>query len=96
MQKIDPRYPHVFCKLSGLVTKADWKHWKREDFKEVLDSVVRAFGIDRLVYGSDWLVCLLAASYADTLGMVQDYFSSFSKDEQERFFGRNALEFYNL
>lgn len=90
------RYPNVSCKLSGLVTEADWKHWKRDDFRQVLDSAVAAFGTHRILYGSDWPVCLLAASYTDTLGVVQDYFSSFSKSEQEGFWGANACRFYNL
>lgn len=90
------RYPNVSCKLSGLVTEADWKHWKRDDFRQVLDSAVAAFGTHRILYGSDWPVCLLAASYTDTLGIVQDYFSTFSKSEQEGFWGANACRFYNL
>jgi L-fuconolactonase len=89
-------HSNVYCKVSGLVTEADWNHWKLTDFAQVLDSVVAAFGTRRLIYGSDWPVCLLAGSYRDVLGIVQDYFSSFSKDEQDLFFGGNAIEFYNL
>jgi L-fuconolactonase len=89
-------HPNVFCKISGMVTEADWKQWKRDDFKRVLDTIVAAFGTQRIMYGSDWPVCLVAASYAEVLAIVQEYFSSFSKSEQEVFFGGNATIFYNL
>jgi L-fuconolactonase len=90
------QYPNTYCKLSGMVTEADWKGWKKEDFRQVLDTTVNAFGINRIMYGSDWPVCLVAASYSDIMGIVQDYFASFSKSEQEAFFGGNATAFYNL
>ena len=56
-------YPNVWCKISGMVTEADWKNWKPEHFKPYLDTVVEAFGPGRIVYGSDWPVCLVAAEY---------------------------------
>ena len=89
-------YPNVYCKISGMVTEADWKYWKPEHFRVYIDTVVEAFGTDRILYGSDWPVCLLAASYQQTLSIVQDYFSSFSAEEQAAFFGGNAIKFYNL
>jgi L-fuconolactonase len=89
-------YQNVYCKISGMVTEADWKNWKPEHFKPYLDTVVEAFGTDRVLFGSDWPVCLVAASYQQTLQIVSDYFSSFSKDEQAAFFGGNAIKFYNL
>jgi L-fuconolactonase len=82
--------------MSGMVTEADWKNWKKEDFKPYLDVVVETFGTDRIMFGSDWPVCLVAASYSEMLGIVEDYFSTFSKDEQENIFGLNAIRFYNL
>lgn len=88
--------PNVSCKLSGMVTEADWKAWTRDDFRRVLDTAVAAFGTGRILFGSDWPVCQVAASYSDTLGIVQDYFSTFSKSEQDAFFGGNATAFYNL
>ena len=75
-------HPNVCCKISGMVTEADWKGWKNEDFRPYLDVVVNAFGTDRILFGSDWPVCLVAAS--------------FSSEEQENFFGQNAVRFYNL
>ena len=89
-------FQNVYCKISGLVTEADWTDWKKEDFKTYLDIVVEAFGTNRIMYGSDWPVCQLAATYEAQFGIVQDYFSSFSKTEQNKFFGGNAVEFYNL
>jgi L-fuconolactonase len=89
-------FENLYCKISGMVTEADWKNWKKKDFKPYMDIVVETFGIDRIMFGSDWPVCLVAASYSEMLGIVEDYFSSFSKNEQEKFFGLNAIHFYNL
>ncbi|WP_026464222.1 amidohydrolase family protein [Adhaeribacter aquaticus] len=89
-------FENVSCKISGLVTEADWKQWKKEDFRPYLDTVVNAFGTNRILYGSDWPVCLVAATYAETLGIVQEYFAAFSQHDQALFFGGNATAFYNL
>jgi L-fuconolactonase len=90
------RFENVYCKISGMVTEANWKNWKQEDFKPYLDTVVEAFGIKRIMFGSDWPVCLVAASYAEMMAIVKDYFSAFTQDEQDLFFGANATLFYNL
>lgn len=90
------RHENVFCKISGMVTEADWKRWRKEDFAPYLDSVVEAFGTQRLMFGSDWPVCLVAASYAEMLNIVKDYFSSFSQHEQDMIFGGNAIAFYKI
>jgi L-fuconolactonase len=90
------RLENVYCKISGMVTEANWKNWKQEDFKPYLDTVVEAFGIKRIMFGSDWPVCLVAASYAEMMAIVKDYFSAFTQDEQDLFFGANATLFYNL
>ncbi len=89
-------YNNVYCKISGMVTEADWQHCKQEDFKPYLDVVVNAFGVERVMFGSDWPVCLVAASYHKVFTIVQQYFSSFTKNEQGKFFGGNASWFYNL
>ena len=89
-------FENVYCKISGMVTEADWKKWKTKDFFPYLDVVVKSFGTDRIMYGSDWPVCLVSASYEEALNIVKEYFSSFSKHEQELFFGGNAIKFYNL
>ncbi|WP_266202390.1 amidohydrolase family protein [Pontibacter kalidii] len=90
------KYENVCCKVSGMVTEADWQHWKKEDFRPYLDTIVETFGTSRLLFGSDWPVCLVAASYAEMLGIVEDYFSAFSEEEQAAIFGGNAATFYNL
>lgn len=87
---------NVFCKISGMITEANWNHWKKEDLTPYIDVVVEAFGTKRIMYGSDWPVCLVAGSYEKVLKVVQDHFSSFSKNEQDLFFGGNAIRFYNL
>ena len=89
-------HENVVCKISGMVTEADWKNWKAEDFTPYLDVIVAAFGTDRIMYGSDWPVCLVAADYAKTKQIVDDYFSQFSADEQAAFYGKTATAFYKL
>lgn len=89
-------YENVHCKISGMVTEADWQHWKKEAFRPFLDVVVAAFGTGRIMYGSDWPVCLVAASYEEVLDIVKSYFSAFSHSEQAAFFGGNASRFYKL
>ena len=89
-------FENVYCKISGMVTEADLKGWRKEDFNPYIDIVVEAFGTNRIMYGSDWPVCLLAASYESVLEIAEEYFSSFTKNEQSNFFGGNAIKFYNL
>jgi L-fuconolactonase len=89
-------HENVSCKISGMVTEADWKNWKPEDIRPYMDVVVEAFGTKRILYGSDWPVCLVAGSYQQVYELVKDYFGSYSTEEQEAFFGGNAIRFYNL
>jgi L-fuconolactonase len=89
-------YPNVWCKVSGLVTEADWQHWSHDTFKPYLDVVFEAFGSDRLMFGSDWPVCLLGGSYREVKGILDKYLASFSSDEQEKVWRVNAIRFYNL
>jgi L-fuconolactonase len=88
--------PNVYCKLSGMVTEADWKHWSEEDLRPYLDVAFEAFGADRLMFGSDWPVCLLAASYGRVKEVVEDYTRSLSENEKEKIFGLNAMRFYGV
>jgi L-fuconolactonase len=83
---------NVFCKLSGLVTEANWTGWSGADFAPYLDTVFEAFGPDRLMFGSDWPVCLLAASYAQVKQLIDNYAAS----DRDKIFGRNAGRFYGL
>jgi L-fuconolactonase len=87
---------NVYCKVSGMVTEADWKNWKKEDLTPYMDMVTEAFGVQRIMFGSDWPVCLVASSYDKWVETVQTYFASFSSSEQELVFGGNAIKFYNL
>jgi L-fuconolactonase len=89
-------YENTWCKISGMVTEADWYHWKPAHLKPYIDTVVEAFGPSRLVYGSDWPVCTVAASYQQVAQIVKDYFATFSVAEQDAFFGGNAMKFYHL
>lgn len=90
------KYHNLYCKISGIVTEADWQNWKPEDFSPYLDVVVEAFGINKIMYGSDWPVCLVAGGYEKMKHIVTDYFSGFSEDEQVLFFGINASGFYTI
>ena len=87
---------HVHCKVSGMVTEADWKNWKPDHFKIYLDVITEVFGTDRLIYGSDWPVCLLAADYHSQLNILLDYFSAFTAGEKSAVFHDNAQRFYRL
>lgn len=87
---------NVSCKVSGMVTEADYKNWKPEGFKPYLDVIVETFSPQRIMYGSDWPVCLVAGDYGDALKITQEYFKTFSQAEQDGIFGANAIAFYNL
>jgi L-fuconolactonase len=87
---------NVFCKLSGLVTEADWKHWKAGDFRPYLDVVFDAFGADRLMFGADWPVCLVAATYYQVKQLIEEYVKGFSQSDKEKIFGGNAVRFYGV
>jgi len=89
-------FKNVYCKISGMVTEADWKNWKHEDFTPYLDEVFEAFGVNRIMYGSDWPVCQVAANYDQQLAIVQQYISKLSPAEKQSVMGENAKTFYNL
>jgi len=89
-------FENVSCKISGMVTEADWKNWKAEDFSPYLDVVMDQFGPNRLIYGSDWPVCLLAASYEQQLNLIENYIAKLSDSEKTLIMGENANHFYNL
>lgn len=88
--------PNVFCKLSGLVTEADWRRWAADDFRPYLDVVFAAFGPDRLMFGSDWPVCLLAANYSQVKELIETYVEANAAQFKEKIFGGNAIRFYGL
>jgi L-fuconolactonase len=88
--------PNVSCKISGLVTEADWNGWKTSDFDPYLDVVFEAFGADRLLFGSDWPVCLVASEYGAVKDILAAYISKLSKSEQGKIWGDNSVKFYTL
>ena len=90
------RYPNVACKVSGMVTEADWQFWRPADMWPYLDIVFEAFGPERIMFGSDWPVCTVAGTYEQVAGIVSDYVDSLSEDEQVAIWGGTAAEFYGL
>jgi L-fuconolactonase len=88
--------PNVFCKVSGMVTEADWKNWKNDDFKPYLSHITDCFGTERIMYGSDWPVCLLAGSYAQVYDLTFEFYKGFSHEEKNGIFGENACRFYGI
>ncbi len=94
-REIEPlaAFPNVWCKLSGLVTEADWQSWKTDDLRPYADRVLKLFGVERLIFGSDHPVCLLAASYGRVLESFQEMID---KEDRDRVFGENARMFYRL
>ena len=89
-------YDNVFCKISGMVTEADPENWEPQHIKPYLDVVVEAFGTKKIMFGSDWPVCLVAAGYGEILSLTEQYFKSFSTTEKSAIFGNNASLFYQL
>jgi L-fuconolactonase len=87
---------NVWCKVSGLVTEADWKSWTPETLRPYLDVVVDAFGVDRLMAGSDWPVCLVAIEYTRWFDTLRTYFAEFSESERDAIFGGTAIGVYQL
>lgn len=89
-------FPHVSVKVSGLVTEADWQNWSYEQFRPYLETALELFGPARLLYGSDWPVCQLAAAYPQVKGIANTWATAMSTAEQALFFGRNAERFYQI
>jgi len=89
-------FPNVLCKLSGLVTEAQWKQWRPEDFHRYLDIVLEAFGPERVMIGSDWPVCTLAGDYAATMRIVTDYVETLSAEVRDGILGGNCFRFYGV
>ena len=88
--------PNVYGKVSGMVTEADWQSWQPDDFRPYLDIVFEAFGPQRLMFGSDWPVCTLAASYQQVVDLVANYAAQLSEDEQRAVFAETAARFYGV
>ena len=89
-------YPNVHCKLSGMVTEADWEHWKPSDLKPYIETALEAFGPERCMYGSDWPVCELAANYEEVHSALKSAVGTLSDTEQDWIFDKTAASFYGL
>ena len=90
------RYPNIHCKLSGLVTEANWSSWQVDDLRPYVDYALELFGAERMMFGSDYPVCLLAASYDIVLESFQELLSALSDSDRDKIFSQNAARFYRL
>ena len=89
-------FPNIHCKLSGLVTEANWTSWQTDELRPYVDHALELFGVDRMMFGSDYPVCLLASSYDRVLESFQDLLEALSNDDRDKIFSKNAARFYRL
>lgn len=87
---------NISCKISGMVTEANWKNWKPADLKPYLDVIFENFSTDKLMYGSDWPVLNVASDYTEVVKTLEDYISQFSIEKQNKIWYENAVSFYKL
>jgi L-fuconolactonase len=90
------KFPNINCKLSGLVTEANWSSWQTDELRPYVDCALELFGADRLMFGTDYPVCLLAATYDRVLESFQELLKDLSEAEREKIFSTNAAKFYRL
>jgi len=90
------KHQNVYCKVSGMITEADYKTWTPEQVEPYMQLVLDSFGVDRIMYGSDWPVCLVAGSYKKVVSLTANFISNLSVTEQNSIMGGNATAFYNL
>ena len=89
-------FPQMMCKISGMITEADWGNWKPADLKPYVHKVIEVFGVDRVMWGSDWPVCLLAGSYARVFDALQECLVDLTRAEKAMIMGENAKTFYGI
>lgn len=89
-------HENVYCKVSGMVTEADLTRWKFEDFKPYIDTIFECFGMERVMYGSDWPVCRLAATFGEVMEILENHTANFTNAERALFWAKNAIRFYNI
>ena len=94
--KAAAKFPNVYCKLSGMITEADWKNWQPSDLKPYVETALECFGPERLMFGSDWPVCELAGSYQQVHSALVDTLGPLSESENAAIFGGTATKFYGL
>ena len=90
------QFPQVMLKLSGMISEADWQNWKPKDLKPYIDRGIQLFGPDRVMFGSDWPVCLVAGSYSRVVEAVQECVANYSETDREKLFYQNAKKFYRI
>lgn len=90
------QFPNLYCKLSGMVTENDWNLWVEADFEPYMQVALEAFGPERLMFGSDWPVCMLAASYSQVFDIVKNFTQKLSIAEQTQIWGQTAEKFYRI
>jgi L-fuconolactonase len=96
LMKAISEYPNVYCKLSGMTTEADYNNWTSEQIEPYMQLVLDSFGANRILFGSDWPVCLVAGNYTKTKELVTNFIAKLNSEEQAAIMGGNAIEFYNL
>ncbi len=96
LMKAISEYPNVYCKLSGMTTEADYNNWTAEQIEPYMQLVLDAFGANRILFGSDWPVCLVAGNYTKTKELVTNFIAKLSTKDQAAIMGANAMQFYNL
>ena len=89
-------HPGIYCKLSGMITEANYSTWTYDDLVPYMDAVGEAFGIDRICFGSDWPVCLVAGDYDKMIGVVEKWASQLNQHDYNQLFGLNTSKFYNI
>lgn len=90
------KHENVHCKISGMITEADYNSWTPQQITPYMDWVLKIFGPERIMYGSDWPVCLVAGNYSEVKKLVTDFISTLSTSEKNSIMGENAINFYNL
>jgi L-fuconolactonase len=85
---------NLYCKLSGMLTEADWNNWKPEDFSFCINTIIEKFGVEKIMFGSDWPVCLVAGSYLQVVTMLEENTAHLSLPDKEKLWGGNCENFY--
>lgn len=96
LMKAISEYPNVYCKLSGMTTEADYNNWTPQQIEPYMQLVLDSFGTKRILFGSDWPVCLVAGNYTKTKELVTRFIAKLSMEDQAAIMGDNAMQFYNL
>lgn len=96
LMKAISEHPNVYCKLSGMTTEADYNNWTPQQIEPYMQLVLDSFGTKRILFGSDWPVCLVAGNYTKTKELVTHFIAKFSMEDQAAIMGDNAMQFYNL